>query len=346
MAVHFDTDNINNLYPATEIKREPVTVPVNKKDLKDFFPRTEKNFLGFFRQMDFKNKLQRNISEVYELMKSSWLEADKNKEQDGDKASQKLIAFQRANYWERFDIELKNRILHRLQNEDWRTYEKLNMADDMYDMSSNSFKSAAIETGVFATGYGMSKMKLIKTSYKKPVTTINVDQELHPKPHTVSFTKTFNNVVHEMGWYSNHHGIKGKTLNVKLKQDFDFTFNGKERIVTLMDVDAISTELRVAETLNTQKHETFDCMAPLGIMGFVAGFNPYIGIASTIVNVGFNTALGYKYREIADRMQNLENKSNEKDNDFNSQITNSICEDFKALNFDEIHNLIKYLGIE
>lgn len=321
MAVHFDTDNNNNLYPATEIKREPVTVPVNKKDLKDFFPRTEKNFLGFFRQMDFKNKLQRNISEVYELMKSSWLEANENKEQDGDKTSQKLIAFQRANYWERFDIELKNRILHRLQNEDWRTYEKLNMADQMYEESSSYFKAAGKELALFGVGQGVSKLGRIAKSGKKLKGSI----------------------------FQRDTGAMGVHMNRQWRKEIVFRRSGRKQMIHVMDADLVNTNIAVWDNnysyLNNDS-DSVNCMEAFGAAGVVAGFNPYIGIASTIVNVGFNTALGYKYREIADRMQNLENKSNEKDNDFNSQITNSICEDFKALDFDEIHNLIKYLGIE
>lgn len=336
MSVNFNTGNINDLRPTTMPMHESIGVAVKKQDLKDFFPKTEKNYIVLFRQMDFRNKLTKVIEDVYKEMKDSNTFEEHNDDQSSDVTSRKLIDFQRESYKNHFDTDLKNNIAHRLLHENWYEYEQTTISDQMYEMSRGYFK---------ATG------KEVAWTLGTRIASKGVSKITHLNGHNKLFYKKQGGIVGRANTYSIGATKKDITVNKILKADIRF---GQSQRFTLVDTDMISANVDIwkhvhddisEENFNSE-FETIDCMKPFGIASIGLGLNPYVAIASTATNIIYNTGFGIYYHNKAKQIKTNEIKDSVANSVFNNSIAACICEDFKALDNSEIYDLMRYLEIK
>lgn len=343
MAVYLNVDNLVNIKfcPPWEKDSNPIAVPVQKDKLVDFFPRTQKELSGYLRNDIFEKKLTAIIRDVVAGMKSAREEMEnlaaqntqggylhpalQPKKEDYPKG---LNDFHHAQHVRQTNMELKSRILEAIEREDWYMFEKMEMADKMYEESKQYFKAAGTEVAMFAAGFGIGKMSRVAKSGKK------LSGEI----------------------FQRDYSVKGVTANRQWRMEFGYTANGKTRTLHLLDADLANGNMAAWNQVYGEAYEhlhpedTFepiDCLRDFGTAGLVAGtVNPYIGIASTFVNTVGNAVLGGTYYFAGKRIRAIEEETKRKDAEFLSKLKSLIYDDFNALQEKEIETLImKLLGI-
>lgn len=352
MAVFLNVNDISELqfHPPGESRRVTEVVPTTRVTFEDYFPRTQKHFPGYLCKEVFKSKLARIFLGVLEGMKGVREEMEKLAAQNTQggylnpalkpKAQyypKKLNEFHHSQYVRETNMELKSRIMEGLEREEWYSFEKLEMADKVYEESKRFFKAAGTEVALFAAGFGIGKIG---------------------KPIAKSSKTLKGKIIQEdMGIAITKNGKVAKPLPVNRAWNKDVTFNlfGKEQTLHVLETDLGNANLtawgqvqgKVSEHLHPEDtFESLDCMKDFGTAGVVAGtVVPYIGIASTFVNTLGNTILGGTNYFASKRIRAIEEETNRKDAEFLSKLKHHICADFNELQDDEIEALMKHLGI-
>lgn len=358
MAVFLNVNDISELqfHPPGESRRVTEVVPTTRVTFEDYFPRTQKHFPGYLCKEVFKSKLARIFLGVLEGMKGVREEMEnlaaqntqggylnpalKPKAEDYPK---KLNEFHHAQHVRQIYMELKSRILEAIEREDWYSFEKLEMADKVYEESKQYFKAAGTEVAMFAVGFGIGK---IGKSIDKSSKTLkgNILQQ------DVGLTK-----AGKAAKATTKTGKAAKTIPVNRtwSKEYTYEFMGKKQKLTVLEGDLINGNVAAINydmgLWSEHSHpedsfESYDCLKDFGLPGVAASVMvPYIGIGATITNVFYNTLLGFKYRSSSKRIRAIEEETQRKDAEFLSKLKNLICDDFNALNNDEIEALVMKL---
>ncbi|MBQ7551280.1 MAG: hypothetical protein IJT04_07120 [Bacteroidales bacterium] len=352
MAVFLNANSISELqfHPPGGSRRATEVVSKTRVTFEDYFPRTQKHFSGYLREECFKSKLSRIFLGVLKGMKGSREEMEKLAAQNtqggylnpalkpkAENYPKKLNEFHHAQYVRQTNMELKDRIMEGLEREEWYSFEKLEMADKVYEESKRYFKAAGTEVALFAVGFGIGKIG-------KPI---------------AKSTKTLkgNIIQGDRGVAITQNGKVAKTMpvNREWSKEVSFDLFGKDRKLELLGADLGNANLtawgqvqgEVSEHLHPEDtFESLDCLKDFGTAGVVAGaVVPYIGIASTFVNTLGNVILGGTNYFASKRIRAIEEETNRKDAEFLSKLKHHICADFNELQDDEIEALMKHLGI-
>ena len=352
MTVFLNANSISELqfHPPGGGRRATEVVSKKRQTFEDYFPRTQKHFPGYLCKEVFKSKLTHIFLGVLEGMKGTREEMEKLAAQNTQggylnpalkpKAQyypKKLNEFHHAQHVRQTNMELKSRILEAIEREEWYSFEKLEMADQVYEESKRYFKAAGMEVALFAAGFGIGKIG-------KPIT---------------KSTKTLkgNIMQGDRGVAIAKKGKAAETIavNREWSKEVSFDFFVKEQKLELLGTDLGNANLtawgqvhgEVSEHLHPEDtFESLDCMKDFGVAGVVAGaVVPYIGIASTFVNTIGNAVVGGTYYFASKRIRAIENESNQKSAEFLSKLKQNICADFNELQDDEIEALMKHLGI-
>lgn len=352
MTVFLNANSVSELKfnPPGGSRATAIAVPVKKEKLEDFFPRTQRELPGYLCKETFKSKLATIMKRILEGMKSSRIETENLTAQNtqggylnpalkpkAENYPKKLNEFHHAQHVRQTNMELKSRILEGLEREEWYSFEKLEMADRMYEESKRYFKAAGTEVALFAAGAGIGKIG-------KPI---------------AKSTKTLKgNIIQEnIGVAITKNGKVAKTIPVNRtwSKDVSFDLFGKKQTLTVLETDLGNANLtawgqvhgEVSEHLHPEDtFESLDCMKDFGVAGVVTGaVVPYIGIASTVVNTVGNAVLGGTYYFAGERIRAIENENNQKNAEFLSKLKQNICADFNELQDNEIEALMLLLGI-
>lgn len=352
MTVFLNANSISELqfHPPGESRRATEVVPKKRVTFEDYFPRTQKHFPGYLCKEVFKSKLARIFLGVLKGMKGTREEMENLAAQNtqggylnpalkpkAENYPKKLNEFHHAQHVRQTNMELKSRILEGLEREEWYSFEKLEMADRMYEESKRYFKAAGTEVALFAAGAGIGKIG-------KPI---------------AKSTKTLKgNIIQEnIGVAITKNGKVAKTIPVNRtwSKDVSFDLFGKKQTLTVLETDLGNANHtawgqvhgEVSEHLHPEDtFESLDCMKDFGVAGVVTGaVVPYIGIASTVVNTVGNAILGGTYYFAGERIRAIENENNQKNAEFLSKLKQNICADFNELQDDEIETLMLLLGI-
>lgn len=352
MTVFLNANSVSELKfnPPGGSRATAIAVPVKKEKLEDFFPRTQRELPGYLCKETFKSKLATIMKRILEGMKSSRIETENLTAQNtqggylnpalkpkAENYPKKLNEFHHAQHVRQTNMELKSRILEGLEREEWYSFEKLEMADRMYEESKRYFKAAGTEVALFAAGAGIGKIG-------KPI---------------AKSTKTLKgNIIQEnIGVAITKNGKVAKTMPVNRtwSKDVSFDLFGKKQTLTVLETDLGNANLtawgqvhgEVSEHLHPEDtFESLDCMKDFGVAGVVTGaVVPYIGIASTVVNTVGNAVLGGTYYFAGERIRAIENENNQKNAEFLSKLKQNICADFNELQDNEIEALMLLLGI-
>lgn len=353
MTVFLNANSISELqfHPPGENRRATDVVPKARVTFEDFFPRTKRELPGYLCKETFKSKLAIIMKRILEGMKSSRVETENLAAQNtqggylnpalkpkAENYPKKLNEFHHSEHVRQTNMELKSHILEAIEREDWYSFEKMEMADKVYEESKRYFKAAGTEVALFAAGFGIGKIG---------------------KPIAKSSKTLKGKIIQEdMGIAITKNGKVAKTLPVNRAWNKDVTFFnlfGKEQTLHVLETDLGNANLtawgqvqgKVSEHLHPEDtFESLDCMKDFGTAGVVAGTAvPYIGIASTFVNTLGNTILGGTNYFASKRIRAIEEETNRKDAEFLSKLKHHICADFNELQDDEIEALMKHLGI-
>jgi len=352
MTVFLNANSISELqfHPPGENRRATEVVPEKRVTFEDYFPRTQKHFPGYLCKETFKSKLVTIMRGILEGMKNSREEMEnlaaqntqggylnpalKPKAEDYPK---KLNDFHHAQHVRQTNMELKSRILEAIEREDWYTFEKMEMADKIFEESKRYFKAAGTEVALFAAGFGIGKIGKPIAKSSKTLKGNIVQQDLG-----LTYTKA-------------NKTAKTIPVNRSWSKDVSFTVGNKEQTLHLIDGDLANADLAVANQVygEVSEHshpedsfESYDCMKDFGLMGVAASVMvPYIGIAASVTNVFYNTLLGFQYLSSSDRIRAIEDENNRKNAEFLSKLKQYIYDDFNDLNDNEIEALMKLLGI-
>ena len=352
MTVHLNANSFDEISfcPPWEKDGNPIAVPVKKEKLEEFFPRTQRELPGYLCKETFKSKLATIMRGILEGMKSSREEMEnlaaqntqggylnpalKPKAEDYPK---KLNEFHHAQHVRQIYMELKSRILEAIEREDWYSFEKLEMADKVYEESKQYFKAAGMEVALFAAGFGIGKIG-------KPIAKSSKTLKGNILQQDVGLTYTKADKT-----------VKTMSVNRGWSKDATFTMGKKEQTLHLIDGDLANADLAVANQVYGEvadhlhpedKFESFDCLKDFGLPGVAASVMvPYIGIGATITNTLSNIGLGFYSMYYSDRIRAIEEETKRKDAEFLSKLKQYIYDDFNDLNDDEIEALMKLLGI-
>lgn len=352
MTVFLNANSISELqfHPLGESRRATEVVPKKRVTFEDYFPRTQKHFPGYLCKEVFKSKLARIFLGVLEGMKGAREEMENLAAQNtqggylnpalkpkAENYPKKLNEFHHAEHVRQTNMELKSRILEAIEREDWYSFEKMEMADKMYEEGKRYFKAAGTEVALFAAGFGIGKIG-------KPI---------------AKSTKTLKgNIIQEnVGVAITKNGKVAKTMPVNRtwSKDASFDLFGKKQTLKVLETDLGNANLtawgqvqgEVSEHLHPEDtFEPLDCMRDFGAAGLVAGtVNPYVGFASAFVNTVGNVALGFTNYYYGDRIKSIENENNQKNAEFLCKLKNLICDDFNSLDDNEIEAFMSLLGI-
>lgn len=358
MTVHLNANSFDEISfcPPWEKDGNPIAVPVKKEKLEEFFPRTQRELPGYLCKETFKSKLATIMRGILEGMKSSRDEMEnlaaqntqggylnpalKPKAEDYPK---KLNEFHHAQHVRQIYMELKSRILEAIEREDWYSFEKLEMADKVYEESKQYFKAAGTEVAMFAVGFGIGKIG-------KPIAKSSKTLKGNILQQDVGLTK-----AGKAAKATTKTGKAAKTIPVNRtwSKEYTYEFMGKKQKLTVLEGDLINGNVAAINydmgLWSEHSHpedsfESYDCLKDFGLPGVAASVVvPYIGIGATITNVFYNTLLGFKYRSSSKRIRAIEEETQRKDAEFLSKLKNLICDDFNALNNDEIEALVMKL---
>ena len=343
----------------------------------DYFPIVKENYKGYIKQNIFEGKMKEAIRQSIESVKRSRaLSGGFTAESSthpilSDQIVIKKVSFDQTGldkmneestmngYYE----DIRTELLHRVWGEEWRTPNEMNMSRDMYAQSNNYFKSAGKEAVLFGLGEGIGKA-FGKLGKAKPIENLmkRTDNGLFSTSKRSFFGKYPFSA--ESKYLMN---VKNKNFLFQTDIKVSNLFSGGKvvnkvsysslKIASVSPMEAFIGEGLDKGASHLAGIDTFDeynCMnfSYYGLNKYVnkgvdiaSGFIPYVNIAKTINNVGWNTLLGFQTRAIANRMKDVEDKSNAAERNFNQRLKQTIYDDVDALSFKDIGNLIEVAGL-
>lgn len=357
----FDKDIRNKrIFPLSGSRRGGDVVPVERKDLKDFFPRTKKYLPDRIKEDVFKEHLSNIIREVLGDIKHL-IEVEDNE--------LKIQATYHSN--------LKPMILMHVEREEWHTIDDLGMTEQLIDSRNKYFMAAGTELGSYVAGlvspFKGKGIPSLSVKYGN-ITILKADIT---NSHFIKRTREF---IEKKYLGSNNRDSAKKNANRKYYpvQNYQY-YNGGVPVSKSSDNPPMDVVIREGGTLIHQggqttinydveqqqnpiveatkspsrvnlKFEALDCMKGLGSFEEVgkigASISPHLGLASTFVNVVGNTALGITYNLAARRSREIEEEGVRANKLFNDEIRQSIKADIEGLEDVEIMDLVmNHLGI-
>ena len=319
-----------------------------KKDLEDFFPRTKKELPGYICKECFKNQL----TKIFEIVLAEQNLADQweNKAFQSQESGFCLPVSEMKKYHFSQDdhsfknrnskSDLKEKVLAFIEISEWYSFEKMEMADKMFEESKKYGEAVALELiSLGASGLFSQVSKDTKFLSKIGIGK-NVQKFIQAEPIKGSF------------------GVFEYALS-----PFNIGFTHVATAASKIGMDKwIDTPSKddghVNENNSNQKFEAVDCMkapknikTPKGIIGMGASFlgnvgrlfSPHLNFAAAVVNMGYNALLSNEYFTTGKRIRAIEEETNRKNAEFLSKLKQYIYDDFSELRDDEIESLIELL---
>ena len=367
MTVFLNVNSVSELKfnPPGGSRATAIAVPVKKEKLEDFFPRTQRELPGYLCKETFKSKLATIMKRILEGMKSSRIETENLTAQNtqggylnpalkpkAENYSKKLNEFHHAEHVRQTNMELKSRIMEGLEQEEWYSFEKLEMADKMYEDSKRYLAEAVSELGSLGVSKGLSainisklnpsKLGLNKVNFSKlglgKVNLPKIIESTHIKGHIGTFKVDFNlvNIISTMGVMAGANNAMETMFGIPSQEAEPPSDNGGEKFKAL---DC----MKAPENLDT-------VTGKLGLAASLAGkagryFFPVLNYIATGVNTLGNAGLAYTNYSTSKRIRAIENENNQKNAEFLSRLKQNICDDFNELQDNEIEALMSLLGI-
>ncbi len=352
--------------------------PIKRIDFFDYFPHLKENYKGFIAQDTFKSKMQKAVKQAIEStgkLNDRYTESPPQskpispicKGSKSDFLDKKSEGNTIRNYY--YDLKLK--ILDGIFKEEWRQMNEMHTSENMYAQSNAYFKSAGMDAGIgiatFGIGKGIGKLAKLKTqkihSIVKKRTSIGlisggiykdtINGNVYDSAFKMKFARNMKS--------NNSLGKEINPLNIFKGENImsNASYIGMDVVdINLSNVTQKIWEHNINEYRNhlgVSDLESFNCM-DYGLESktaqninkwadIVTDFIPFVGLAKTITNVGFNTVLGIQTRHTAHRMKDMDDANNVAEINFNQNLKQNIYDDIYALSSEEIKGLIDVLNL-